>query len=59
MAKYRKENFEKKYEAALEFEKYSDKELNEIFQYRHDAERIRKALGILRDAGLNVYKERR
>ena len=59
MAKYRKENFEKKYEAALEFEKYSDKELNEIFQYRHDAARIRKALGILRDAKLNVYKERR
>jgi len=59
MAKYRKENFEKKYEAALEFDKYSDKELNEIFQYRHDAARIRKALSILRDAGLNVYKERR
>ena len=59
MAKYRKENFEKKYEAALEFDKYSDKELNEIFQYRHDAARIRKALSILRDTGLNVYKERR
>lgn len=59
MAKYRKENFQKKYEAALEFDKYSDKELNEIFQYRHDAARIRKAFGILRDAKLNVYKERR
>lgn len=59
MAKYRKENFEKKYEAALDFNNYSDKELNEIFQYRHDAARIRKALSILRDAKLNVYKERR
>ena len=57
MARYRKENFALKYEAALNFEQYSDKELNEIFQYRHDAARIRKALGILRDRKLNVFKD--
>lgn len=55
MAEYRKENFIKKEEAALNFESLSDDELNNIFQYRHDASRIRNALGILKEEKLNIF----
>ncbi|MDO4787568.1 MAG: hypothetical protein Q4A19_00205 [Johnsonella sp.] len=57
MSRYRKENFMEKAEAALDFERLSDEELNRIFQYRHDAGRIRKALGILSDRQLNIFAE--
>lgn len=59
MSQYRRENFIEKAEAALDFENRSDEELNRIFQYRHDAARIRRALGILRDRELNIFAEER
>ena len=55
VAKYRKENFIKIRETALNFEKESDATLKKVFQY-HDGARTRKALKILKDRKLNVFK---
>lgn len=55
MSVYRKENFISMQEAALNYTRLSDDELTKIFQY-HDPVRIKKALKILQDKGLNVFK---
>ncbi len=55
MAPYRKEAFENMRQTALDFENSSDEELKSVLQYR-DPEKIRKALGILRDNEWNVFR---
>lgn len=56
MAKYRKENFMRMRTCALHFEEVDDERLKKDLQY-HDPERIRKALSLLKEKGLNVYYE--
>lgn len=56
VAKYRKENFEIKKEAALHFEEYSEEELKKIFQY-HSGEKTRQALEILKENHWNVFRD--
>lgn len=56
MAKYRREQFLRIRESALHFEALSDAELKKALQY-HDPVRIRKALSLLKERGLNVYNE--
>lgn len=58
MAPYRQEHFIAMQQAAQEYEARTDKELTRALQY-HDADRIRKALGILKRQGLNIYREQR
>jgi len=55
MAPYRQERFIEMRDAAVKFETLSDEELAKTFQY-HDGEKTRKALTILRDRRLNVYR---
>ena len=55
MAPYRQEHFIAMQQAALEYKTQTDKELTRALQY-HDADRIRKALGILERQGLNIYR---
>lgn len=55
IAKYRKENFMKIKETALNFENVDDQSLKDVFQY-HDGSRTRKALEILKERKLNVFK---
>ena len=54
-APYRKERYEEKITAALNYQEYSDKELEDIFEYRKGPEKIRKALKILETNQWNVY----
>ena len=56
-SKYRKENYVKMYEAALDIDNYTDEDLVKIFEYRKGAEYIRNAFDILRENKLNVYKD--
>ena len=56
MAPYRQEHFIAMQQAALEYKTQTDKELTRALQY-HDADRIRKALGILERQGLNIYRD--
>ncbi len=56
MAPYRQEHFIAMQQAAREYRTRTDKELTQALQY-HDADRIRKALGILERQGLNIYRE--
>ena len=58
MAPYRQEHFIAMQQAAQEYEARTDKELTRALQY-HDADRIRKALGILKRQGLNIYREQK
>ena len=44
-------------EMALHYEDFSDEELKKWFQYK-SGEKIRKALSILEENHLNVYRER-
>lgn len=55
IARYRKENFEKIRETALNFENVDDVTLKKVFQY-HDGAKTRKALQILKERKLNVFK---
>lgn len=55
-SKYRKENYVKMYEAALDIDNYTNEDLVKIFEYRKGAEYIRNAFDILRENKLNVYK---
>ncbi len=57
MAKYRKENFVRIRETALNFGKESDESLKEVFQY-HNGARTRQALSLLQEKHLNVFRER-
>ena len=54
-APYRKDRYEEKVEAALHYEGVSDEDLERIFEYRKGPEKIRAALGILKDNHWNVY----
>ena len=54
MAPYREEHFAAMRETALHFESRTDEELKNVLQY-HDPARIRKALTLLRERGLNVF----
>lgn len=56
-SKYRKENYIRMYEAAMDIDKYEDEDLVKIFEYRKGAEYIRNAFDILRENKLNVYKD--
>ena len=54
MAPYREEHFIAMRDTALHFESRTDEELKDVLQY-HDPVRTRKALGLLRERGLNVF----
>ena len=54
MAPYREEHFIAMRDTALHFESATDEELKDVLQY-HDPVRTRKALGLLRERGLNVF----
>lgn len=54
-APYRKERYEEKIQAALNYRNYSDEELENIFEYRKGPEKIRRALEILEVNHWNVY----
>lgn len=54
---YRLASFERMESAALDPEDYSDEELETVFEYHHGGDRIRHALGILREHHLNIYKK--
>ncbi len=54
-APYRKERYEEKIEAALHYEEVSDEDLETTFEYRKGPEKIRAALGILKENHWNVY----
>ena len=51
-APYRKERYEEKITAALNYQEYSDKELEDIFEYRKGPEKIRKGLKDFRDKSM-------
>lgn len=57
-APYRKERYEEKIQAALDYRNYSDEDLENIFEYRKGPEKIRQALEILETNRWNVYKPR-
>ena len=54
---YRKENYVKMKEAALDLDSYSDEELVKIFEYRKGAQYIKDAFKILKDNNLNIFKK--
>ena len=54
-APYRKERYEEKIQAALDYRNYSDEDLENIFEYRKGPEKIRQALEILETNRWNVY----
>ena len=54
---YRKENYVKMKEAALDLDSYSDEELVKIFEYRKGAKYIKDAFKILKDNNLNIFKK--
>ena len=54
MAPYREEHFIAMRDTALHFESRTDEELKDVLQY-HDPVRTRRALGLLRERGLNVF----
>lgn len=56
-APYRKQNLTIKREAAFHYEELSDKELEDIFQYKKGPDQIRNALRILKDHSWNVFRE--
>lgn len=56
-APYRKQNLIAKREAALHYEELSDRELEDIFQYKKGPDQIRNALKILKDHNWNVFRE--
>lgn len=54
-APHRKERYEEKIQAALDYRNYSDEDLENIFEYRKGPEKIRQALEILETNRWNVY----
>lgn len=56
-APYRRLYTEDLKEAALHYEEIEDEELARLFQYSHGPEKIRQALGILKEQQWNVYRE--
>lgn len=54
-APYRKERYEEKVQAALNYKNYSDEDLENIFEYHKGPEKIRQALEILETNRWNVY----
>ncbi len=54
-APYRKEYGYRVEAAALRYEEIPDKELEDLFQYHHGPETIRRALGILKEQKWNIY----
>ena len=55
-APYRKESFVSMQELAMDYENADDKKLSQVFGY-HDGARVRKALDILKEKKLNIYKD--
>ncbi len=54
-APYRKESFMHMQELAMDYDNVDDKTLSTVFGY-HDGARVRKALDILKDNKLNIYR---
>ncbi len=54
-APYRRERYEEKIQAALDYRNISDEDLESIFEYRKGPEKIRAALGILEENHWNVF----
>ncbi len=57
LAPYRKENYTAIRECVLNYESYSDEQLQSILQYHHGGDRIRNALSILKTNGWNVFSQ--